>query len=117
MSAESVAYAQSLGGTSHEGQTLYLVIGASVATEEEAQALNEAASFGDMQDYFIVQISDNFEGLNPGWWVVFEAHQNEPDQFDIEFCRRGFPDCYVKKVTVRTADPIPVYEEIVLGAE
>jgi hypothetical protein len=114
-SPESIAYAEGLGGTSHEGETLYAVIGASAETEREAQRLLEDAlpSFGDMQSYFIVQRSDNFEGMDPGWWVVIEAYYNNPDSDELDFCRRGFPDAYVKEVTVRTPDPIPVYEDMV----
>ena len=117
LSSDSIAYAESLGGTSHEGETLYFVIGANVASEPEAQAtLNDASPlFGDMQSYFIVQISDNFEGLEPGWWVVLEAYRSEPSQENLDFDRRGFPDAYVASATVRTADPIPVYEDVVSG--
>jgi hypothetical protein len=117
VSADSLAYAKSLGGTSHEGEKLYFVIGASVETEEEAQALLEEATprFGDMQSYFIVQLSDNFEGMEPGWWVVIEAYRSEPSAENLDFGRRGFPDAYVKQATVKTADPIPVYEDMVGG--
>lgn len=114
VSAESIAYAESLGGTSHEGETLYTVIGASVETEARAQELlqNALPSFGDMQSYFIVQLSDNFMGMEPGWWVVIEAYYAEPDGAQLDFCRRGFPDAYVKRVTVETSNPIPVYEDM-----
>ncbi len=117
VSSDSVAYAKSLGGTSHEGQALYFVIGASVASERAAQAMLEDAlpRFGDMQSYFIVQRSDNFEGMNPGWWVILEAYRNEPSPENLDFGRRGFPDAYVRHATVRTSDPIPVYEDMVEG--
>lgn len=115
LSPESLAYAAGLGGSSHQGQTLYVVIGASVDSEPEARVLLEDAIplFGDMQSYFIVQRSDNFEGMTPGWWVVFESYRDEPSPGNLEFGRRAFPDAYVKRVTVRTADPIPVYEDMV----
>lgn len=115
VSPESIAYAEELGGTSHEGEPLYLVIGASVETEREAQLLLEEALpfFGDMQSYFIVQWSDNFEGLAPGWWVIIEAYYAEPDGSQIDFCRRGFPDACFQEVTVLTSDPIPVYEDMI----
>lgn len=118
VSSESIAYAKSLGGTSQEGKTLFFVIGASVASEREAQALLEDAtpSFGDMQSYFIVQRSDNFQGMEPGWWVIIEAYRDEPSPENLAFGRRGFPDAYVKSATVRTSDPIPVYEEMVSEA-
>jgi hypothetical protein len=115
VSADSIAYAKGLGGTSHQGETLHFVIGASVKSEEEAQALLDEATprFGDMQSYFIVQRSDNFQGMRPGWWVVVETYRAEPSEENLSFDRRGFPDAYVKRATVRTSDPIPVYEDMV----
>jgi hypothetical protein len=117
ISPDAIAYATSLGGTSHEGETLYFVIGASVDSEQAAQTMLEDATplFGDMQSYFIVQLSDNFEGMEPGWWVVIEAYRGEPSAENLDFDRRGFSDAYVKQATVKTADPIPVYEEVVGG--
>ena len=117
VSSDSIAYAKLLGGTSHEGETLYFVIGASVESEEAARAMLEDATprFGDMQSYFIVQLSDNFEGMEPGWWVIFEAYHRKPSSENLDFDRRGFPDAYVKQATVRTSDPIPVYEDMVGG--
>jgi hypothetical protein len=113
VSPASIAYAEELGGTSQLGKTLYFVIGASVESEEEAQTLLDEATpyFGDMQSYFIVQRSDNFEGMEPGWWVVFEAYRDEPSTENLDFGRRAFPDAYVKSATVLTSDPIPVYED------
>ena len=115
LSARSIAYAKSLGGTPHKGESLYFLIGASVKTEAEAQAKLDGATprFGDMQSYFIVQRSDNFDGMNPGWFVVVEAYRGEPSQENLQFGRRGFPDVYVKQATVKTEDPIPVYEDMV----
>ncbi len=115
VSAKSIAYARELGGVSQKGRTLYFVIGDSLDSEAEAQrALTKATpSFGDMQAYFIVQKSDNFEGMRPGYWVVIEAYENPPADENLQFGRRGFPDAYVKKATVLTDDPIPVYEQLV----
>lgn len=116
LSAEALDYAASLGGTSHLGEKLYFVIGTSVATEAEAlDQLEGAKAVGDMQSYFIVQRSDNFEGMNPGWYVVFEAYRDYPSQENIDFGRRPFPGAYVKSATVRTSDPIPVYDDIMMG--
>jgi hypothetical protein len=114
VSNKAIAYAESLGGTSHKGEHLYFVIGASRSTEQACQTLLDKAipKFGDMQSYFIVQRSDNFQGLSPGWFIVIEAYKNPPDQYNLEFGRRGFPDLYVKSVTVKTSDPIPVYEDM-----
>jgi len=118
VSSDSIAYATSLGGTSQEGETLYFVIGASAQSEQTAQAILDEAipRFGDMQSYFIVQLSDNFEGMEPGWWAIIEAYRGEPSAENIDFDRRGFPDAYVKQATVRIVDPIPVYEDMVGGA-
>ncbi|MCE5254261.1 MAG: hypothetical protein LLG45_08680 [Actinomycetia bacterium] len=114
ISDAAMVYAEDLGGVSHRGQTLYFVIGASVGSEEEAQTLLDeaAALFGDMQSYFIVQNSSNFDGLEPGHWVIIEAYRDEPSEEALAFARRGFPDAYVKEATVLTEDPIPVYEEL-----
>jgi hypothetical protein len=115
VSAKSRAYAERIGGTSHEGEKLYFVIGDSVGSEREAQSLLDRAgpSFGDMQSYFIVQRSDNFDGMRPGWWVIVEAYREPPTPENLQFGRRGFRGAYVKRATVRTADPIPVYEDSV----
>jgi hypothetical protein len=115
VSAKSRAYAERIGGTSHKGEKLYFVIGDSVDTEREAQSLLDRAvpSFGDMQSYFIVQRSDNFDGMRPGWWVIVEAYRESPSTENLQFGRRGFRGAYVKRATVRTADPIPVYDDLV----
>ncbi len=109
VSQESRDYAASLGGTSHRGEKLYFVIGASLKSEAQAKArLEPAKAVGDMQSNFIVQLSDNFAGMTPGYWVVFEAYDGYPSEEDLLFCRRPFPDAYVKTATVLTDDPIPV---------
>jgi hypothetical protein len=116
VSQESIDYAVSIGGTSHKGEKLYFVIGASVKTEQRAKALLEPAKgVGDMQSYFVVQLSDNFDGMTPGYWVVFEAYREYPSQENIDFGRRPFPDAYVKSATVLTDDPFPVYDDMVAG--
>lgn len=114
ISAAASVYAEDLGGTSHQGQTLYFVVGASVGSEEEAQTLLDEAgmSFGDMQSYFIVQNSSNFDGMEPGHWVIVETYRDEPSAENLDFGRRAFPDLQVVEATVLTGDPIPVYEEI-----
>jgi hypothetical protein len=119
LSAKAIAYAKSLGGASYNGEGLYLIIGASKSSEAEAQALLNKAlpAFGDMQPYFIIQLSDNFSGLKPGYFVIVEAHLNQPNEEDLQFARRGFPDAYTKFVTVNTGDPIPAYEDVMGIAE
>ncbi|MDO8880634.1 MAG: hypothetical protein Q7W44_07540 [Coriobacteriia bacterium] len=118
LSESAVDYAAQLGGTPHNGDTLYMIIGASMNFEELVQQRIDDAtpSFGDMQSYFVVQKSDNFEGLEPGWFIAIEAYADEAHATDnLDFARRGFEDPYIKKVVVRTDDPIPVYEELVDG--
>jgi hypothetical protein len=114
ISEAASVYAEDLGGTPHQGQTLYFVVGASVGSEEEAQTLLDEASmsFGDMQSYFIVQNSSNFDGMEPGYWVIVEAYRDEPSAENLDFGRRAFPDLQVVEATVLTGDPIPVYEEV-----
>jgi hypothetical protein len=109
VSQESRDYAAWLGGTSHKGEKLYFVIGASLKSEAQAKArLEPAKAVGDMQSSFIVQLSDNFAGMASGYWVIFEAYYAYPSEDDLLFCRRPFPDAYVKTATVLTDDPIPV---------
>jgi len=114
-SPQATTYAAELGGSSHEGESLYLVVGATVTSEGEALGLLEDALplFGDMQPYFIVQASDSFEPMAPGQWVVIEAYRDEPSPENLEFGRRAFPDARVERVTVQTSAPIPVYEDLV----
>ena len=114
-SATSLAYARKLGGVPQDGRILYLVIGDSVGSESEAQRLLDQATrkFGDMQSYFIIQRSENFTGLRPGWWVLVEVHSASPSSENIDFAKRGFGDCYVKRAVVHTGDPIPVYADLV----
>jgi hypothetical protein len=111
----SLAYASEIGGIPHEGEELFLVVGASFASENAARtALDEALPvFGDMQPYFIVQHSDNFEGMEPGRWLVVEAYRDTPSEESLDFGRRAFPNLTVSSVVVRTRDPIPVYEDLV----
>jgi hypothetical protein len=111
--SDRIAYAASLGGTSHKGETLFCVVGANVDTKEEAQALLEKALpvFGDMQSYFIVQWSSNFDGMEPGRWVVIEAYQSNPSAEMVGVALGAFPKSYVVRATVKTAEPIPVHED------
>lgn len=111
--SDSIEYARGLGGISHQGETLYFVVGAVTQSEGEAQALLREATpfFGDMQSYFIVQRSDNLEGFETGKWVILEAYDESPSAENVEFGRRAFPDAYVTSAKVLASDPIPVYED------
>lgn len=118
LSESAVDYARQLGGTSQEGEALYMIVGASMNFEDLVQQRIDDAtpSFGDMQSYFVVQKSDNFEGMEPGWFIAVEAYRDEAHAKDnLDFARRGFEDPYVKRVVVQTSDPIPVYEDLVGG--
>lgn len=117
-SQASIDYAENLGGKSHFGETLYFVVGQSLDSERAAlDALEKAKPlFGDMQDYFIVQRSDNFYGMRPGWWIIAEAYRVSPSEDNLQFARRAFPDAYVRQATVNTRDPIPVYDDIAYAA-
>lgn len=115
LSQVAIDYAKKLGGKSHKGETLYLIIGATTNYETMSRQRLEEANplFGDMQSYFIVQKSDNFDGLERGWFVVFEAYGNRVDaESNLDFARRGFDSGenspYIKKVVVKTDNPIPV---------
>ena len=116
ISAASRRYAKELGGWSHQGETLYLIVGGSFKSEAATtKALKTARPyFGDMQDYFIVQRSDNFSGMRPGWWILVEAYRtNASAKEQLEFAQRAFASTSIKKATVNTADPIPVYNDLV----
>lgn len=115
LSEHALTYARELGGKPHKGEALYFIIGASANPESFAQKkLDDAIPlFGDMQSYFIVQKSDNFDGMTPGWFVVIEAYRTEAQaRENLDFARRGFEDGknspYIKRATVKTDDPIPV---------
>jgi hypothetical protein len=110
-----LAYARELGGVSHLGDTLYFVVGLSTSSEHAAQSALEAAqpSFGDMQSYYIVQRSDNFDGMRPGYWIVLEAYRAQPSSENLAFGKRAFQSAYVRRAVVLTSDPIPAYEDLV----
>jgi hypothetical protein len=117
VSAASLAYAKKLGGKSHKGETLYFVVGDSVSTEAEARAaLQKALPKFDTALYMIVQHSDNFEGMRPGWWVVIEAYRDASHaRAGATWDKRGFADCYVRQAKVLTSAPIPVVEDVTTG--
>lgn len=113
--ASSLEYARKLGGVTQSGKRLWVILGRTAETEAEAQEALDAAlpTFGDMQSYFIVQHSDGFEGLPLGQWVVIEAYEAAPSSENLDLARRGFADADVAEVTVKTGDPVPVYEQVV----
>lgn len=115
LSDKALLYAKKIGGVSHDGDKLYLVVGASADTEAEAQSLLDTAtpSFGDMQSYFIIQLADDFDGITGTYkkYVIVEAYKNSPSSDNQDFDRKGFPDLTIEQATMIGDDPIPVYED------
>ena len=123
MAPHAASRSAPLGNYDDEGRRLIgfdrirFVVGASVESEQEAQTMLEDAIplFGDMQLYFIVQRSDNFQGMNPGWWVVIEAYQGEPSTENLA----SRPPCVPRRTREerhgQDLGSIPVYEEMVGG--
>jgi hypothetical protein len=115
ISKEAVAYAGELGGVSHRGQTLYLVVISSDTSESVLfRRLEEATPyFGDAANYFVVLDSGWFPELAPGRFVLAEAHSTaeHAQQARDWWAGRVAADWYkavVEKVTVNTDSPIPV---------
>ena len=109
------AYAKSIGGTSHKGQMLYLIIGDSFDTAAQATTARKRAhsAFGNRRTYFIVQRSDNFLGIRPGLWLVMEAYRSADNARNrLELAQRAFSYAHISRAVVKTADPIPVYEDV-----
>lgn len=114
LSTSARAAAEGLGGKPRQGQTVFVIVGASADSEREAQALLDAATptFGDMQTYFVVQSTASLKGLHGSRFVVIEAYEEEANAVaGLDLASRGFEQPEVLKVTVLTDDPIPVYEE------
>lgn len=111
-SSKPIGYAPGIGRTSQKGETLYFILGASLKSEDDAQSsLNNALPMlGSMQSHFIVQKSDSFEGMRPGWWVILAAHRTKPSKANLDLAKRAFPGASVRTAIVRTSDPIPVCE-------
>lgn len=113
-----VPTAEVLGGTSHEGETLWFVVAAAEQSEGDAwwRISDALPLFGDTQMYFIVEQSSHIEGFEPGLWVVIEAYQDkEHAESGRDWSLRAFEDAYIKQGTVKCDDPIPVVEELVEG--
>jgi hypothetical protein len=114
---DRIAYARAIGGVSHQGQTLYVILAATEKTEAAARARLDAAipKFGDTELYYIVQKSDNFSGLSPGQWIVIESYREKAHAMlkeNLDFGRLVGPDARVVKVAVKTSEPIPVFEDL-----
>jgi hypothetical protein len=81
LSIDNIEYSRGLGGVSHKGEPVLLVVAYTVQTQQEASETLAAMlpSFGDAQVYFTVQRSASFKGLAPGGWVVAEAYWTESE--------------------------------------
>ena len=96
---------------SHQGESFYAVICESSASKAEAQKrLNDLNSLlGDTGGGFFIDKSDHYEGMRPGWWVVFSAYESKSDAAeDAKWFTRGSFEPYVKSVKKRCTDPIDI---------
>ena len=114
---DRIAYARRIGGVSHRGQTLYVILAATEKTEAAARARLDAAipKFADTELYYVVQKSDNFAGLPAGEWIVIESYRDKAHALlkeNLDYGRLVGPDPRVVKVVVKTTEPIPVYEDL-----
>ena len=96
---------------SHQGESFYVVICESTDSKTQAQKrlddLN--ALLGDTGGGFFIDKSDHYEGMRPGWWVVFSAYENKSDaDADAKWFTRGSFEPYVKHVKKLCADPIDI---------
>lgn len=115
LSSTEIAAAKKLGGRSHKGESLYLVVATTSDSETVARSrLNEAIPhFGDTANYFVVQASDSFSGMQPGSFVVAEAYAKRADAQEALdwWSGRVEADWYQPRLVGATrlsSDPIPV---------
>lgn len=115
ISQSAIDRARELGGVSHLGESLYLVIITSDASESVlASHYDEARPhFGDAADYFVILESRWFPELQTGGLVLAEAHATAESAEEARAWWDGrvdapWYDAYVTKVTVDTTSPIPV---------
>jgi hypothetical protein len=115
ISQNAVARARELGGVSHLGESLYLVIITSDMSESVLASRYEEARphFGDAADYFVVLESQWFPVLQTHGLVLAEAHASAEGAEEARAWWDGrvdapWYDAYVTKVTVETTSPIPV---------
>lgn len=116
--ADRIAYAVSHGGKPRRGETVYLLTIASEVSESAARTRLEEALllFGEDGSSFVVQRSENFEGLEAGKWIVVEAFSSGANADSSRpSATRVTEEPRVDRVVVRTDEPIPVYEEALVG--
>jgi hypothetical protein len=115
LSQQAVDHARELGGVPHQGETLYLVMITSDASEAVvATRYAEAAPhFGDAADYFVILESQWFPELQSGSFVLAEVYSSADEAQESQAWWDGRIDAswyraVVQKVTVETTSPIPV---------
>jgi hypothetical protein len=115
ISQNAIDRARELGGVSHRGESLYLVIITSELSESVlASRYDEARPhFGDAADYFVILESRWFPELQTGGLVLAEVHATAESAEEARAWWGGRVDApwyeaYVTKVTVDTTSPIPV---------
>jgi hypothetical protein len=115
VSGDALSYATQIGGTSHRGATLSAIIATSTVKEADAESAL-ASLVRDQQasrPLFIVQRTDNFNGLRPGRFVVMEAFRSDQHATDaMQAQQEAFPNVEQCRVTPLNDDPIPVVEDI-----
>lgn len=98
-------------GTRHTGSAIYTLIVASERTRGDAERRREdaASALGEFETYFVIDRSEHYEGMRPGWWVVFEPYKTRSqavgamEQTRSWLAGRGI-EPYVKRVVVRCRD-------------
>jgi len=118
--AVEVPSAIELGGVSHKGEPLYLVVASIHDRQQEASAALAAMTtyFGDADVFYTVQRSNAFEGLESGRWVVAEAYwTRDAAQSGLEWATGRGPATapfapVLRLATARSDDPVPVVEDV-----
>ena len=101
-------------GTDGQGQELYLVIAASVTSQENAETRARLiSSVGDVAIPWAVDRSDHYDGLRPGFWIVATGHKTKVGaNTELHFLehREDFKSAYIAKVTKNCDDPLDLQE-------
>lgn len=106
----AIQHAYNLNGISRYGQSLYVIILASTQHEYQAKQRLEVVTRAnpDLGAWFIVQKSNNFEGMNPGWYVAMAAFENKANALQqLKRISRVVRHANIKQAIPRTHDPYP----------
>jgi hypothetical protein len=107
-----------MAGVAHTGETIGVMIVASETDRAGAEARRQQAqeALGEFQTYFLIDLSDHYEGMTPGYWVVFEAYSTlaRAQAAAVDNApwlnSRGI-DPYAKSATVKCADTFVLVDE------